>query len=84
MSYCRFSDGDVYLLPYVNGGILCCACWLNDRDNNIFYSRKEVIAHLDKHREAGFEVPEYAYDRLRKEIKELGDKVEAIDYEEDW
>ena len=28
MSYCRFSDGDVYMYADVGGGITCCACRL--------------------------------------------------------
>ena len=28
MSYCRFSDGDVYMFDHVYGGIECCACRL--------------------------------------------------------
>jgi len=28
-------------------------------------SSEEVIAHMDKHRDAGHKVPEYAYERMR-------------------
>lgn len=30
MSYCRFSEGDVYMYPNVSGGIVCCACRLSE------------------------------------------------------
>jgi len=36
MSYCRFSDGDVYLYPDVNGYICCCSCRLAPMVNTIF------------------------------------------------
>lgn len=28
MSYCRFSEADVYIYDDVHYGIICCACWL--------------------------------------------------------
>lgn len=31
MSYCRFSDGDVYMFNHVNGFIKCCACRLTKK-----------------------------------------------------
>ena len=49
-----------------------------DRDPS-FYSRTKAIEHLNKHIEAGDIVPEYALERLQKEIEEIGDFY----YEED-
>ena len=36
MSYCRFSDGDVYMYASIYGGIECCACRLAPMVNTIF------------------------------------------------
>lgn len=51
------------------GGIVCtCA---NDR--YIFNKRSFLIEHLKKHLDNGDKVPERVFQRLEKEIKELGD-----------
>jgi len=36
MSYCRFSDGDVYMYPSTRGGIECCSCRLADKVPTVF------------------------------------------------
>jgi len=36
MSYCRFSDGDVYLYAHVGGGFECCACSIAEPIKSIF------------------------------------------------
>ena len=36
MSYCRFSEGDIYLYESVDGGITCCACRLAALVRTIF------------------------------------------------
>jgi len=110
MSYCRFSDGDVYMYPSTNGGIECCACRLADKvpsiftpgvidesdfrwdllvaggdlvctkcedgcedcmmyDNVNFDNYQDAINHLYKHREAGDEVPDYAFEYLKEDMK---------------
>jgi hypothetical protein len=109
MSYCRFSEGDVYLFPISSGGIECCTCRLTPRNvetiftkgidegnpsfsfwgkitpcekcggkgcsgcmmnNDVhFDTHAEAIAHLEEHRAAGHVVPEYAFERLRQEMK---------------
>ena len=49
MSYCRFSDGDVYMFEHVGGGIECCGCRLVE-DRYVFprFSlRSQAIAHLE-------------------------------------
>jgi hypothetical protein len=35
MSYCRFSEGDVYLFP-TDEGIVCCACLLAPKGLSLF------------------------------------------------
>lgn len=36
MSYCRFSDGDVYMYPNIYGGIECCSCTLAEKIKTVF------------------------------------------------
>jgi hypothetical protein len=36
-------------------------------------SRTEMIEHLRRHREAGDRVPDYAFEKLEKDIREHGD-----------
>lgn len=47
-------------------------------------SYEEALEHLEKHRESGDNVPEYAFERLRKDMEE-GRSLEPMidDYEED-
>ena len=77
MSYCRFSDGDVFMYPSLKTGkIVCCACRLNRKDNwgqhpdTVLSGKKEAIAHLKEHIYAGHKVPKYATDRLKEEMRE--------------
>lgn len=77
MSYCRFSDGDVYMYSSFSiGKIVCCACRLNKKDrrggwqtDTILNSSKEALNHLKEHIYAGHKVPKYAADRLKEEIE---------------
>ena len=84
MSYCRFSDGDVYMYDSVKGGLHCCACRLGDETlevpwdwgpDVVFHSRLDAHEHLMEHKEAGHSVPQYAFDMLVEEIAEWGDEV---------
>lgn len=83
MSYCRFSDGDVYMFEHVSGGIECCGCLLQKGPEDLFgailnfATRSQALAHLEEHRRAGHDVPEYAIARLREELAALGDEVRA-------
>jgi len=81
MSYCRFSDGDVYLYPSVIGGWTCCACRLNPVDESGAYNLSpdtrmltagEVRAHLQAHIDADHDVPDYATEKIDTEIAERG------------
>lgn len=105
MSYCRFSEGDVYMYHHVGGHIECCACSLADlvAGSSKFFDKlsgadkkpdykgpttfkmhgstklatyQEALDHLQKHRDAGHSVPEYAFEALRKDV-ESGGKPEA-------
>lgn len=61
MSYARFSDGDVYVFPHVDGYVQCCGCILGDKWD--FHSPDEVVAHMHEHAEAGHLVHEHLLDR---------------------
>ena len=80
MSYCRFSDGDVYMYPTING-IECCVCKLTKKkhyekngikikmhSNVLFDTNAQAIAHLEEHIKAGHSVPKYAIERLQEEL----------------
>lgn len=74
MSYCRFSDGDVYLYPTTGGLIQCCSCRLTPKDkgwhdNVNFYSPEDALKHLVDHKNAGHDVPDDAIDRLKEECE---------------
>ncbi len=92
MSYCRFSDktykpypkeipgliipkSDVYVFEDVYGGIRCCGCRL-DNEATRFDTYSEMIAHLEKHIEAGHTVPDHVIPALKEVIAERGDEVD--------
>jgi hypothetical protein len=77
VSYCRFSSGDVYVFLSCTGVLECCACWLNEREDDelfpaSFYAltTEKMIKHLWKHLDAGHEIPGYTFDGLRRDYKE--------------
>jgi len=67
MSYCRFSDGDVYMYPSGKGIIECCACRLPGGDFRLFSTKQDALDHLMWHKRAGHKVPQHAIDRLKRE-----------------
>lgn len=78
MSYCR-KDGlssDVYVIPTGDGkGVMgweCLSCNLAPEGKRWYfcYTRQEILKHLEQHRISGDRVPEYATDRLKREILE--------------
>ncbi len=81
MSYCRLSDpgSDLYVYDCVDGYLICAGCdfagkgWAGSFTTT---SRGEMVEHMLEHRKAGHGVPEYALERLREEIAELGDDVD--------
>ena len=74
MSYSRFSHADVDVYMDVNGSLACCGCLLTDDPETsggwYYNSTDEMIAHLDKHRAAGHDVPDYLDDALREDDEE--------------
>lgn len=75
MSYCRFSEGDVYMYSHIYGYIDCCGCSLAGKTTTKFNSRMDAINHLQLHIMNGDKVPERAIKRLEEEIKEVGDAI---------
>ena len=68
MSYARFtSDSDVYVFEHVEGGYECCGCIL---DMSSFRCKTilEMLCHLEYHKNAGHEVPDYCIDQLKSEL----------------
>lgn len=53
------------------GGEGCDHCMMNG--NTRLETRTECLEHLQKHRDAGDEVPEYAFEALREELAEEGE-----------
>jgi hypothetical protein len=43
-----------------------------------FNTRSEALEHLQAHRDAGHKVPEYAFERLRKELEEEGETIPVM------
>lgn len=75
MAYCRFSEGDVYLIGIAPGPDTraweCIECCLtDDKANEYFESPLDVLKHLKAHRKAGNEVPPPAMDRVRSDVCE--------------
>lgn len=72
MSYCRFSESDIYLFESTNGGFECCACSLTTEvlESAIIETRIEAIFHVWAHRAAGDYVPEKVDFKLFEEIRD--------------
>ena len=72
MSYCRWSEGNVYMFPSGNSIIcMCCSLMLGDgfdREDVILNTVQEALEHLQQHRDAGHDVPDCAFERLRAEM----------------
>ena len=69
MSYARFSrDSAVYVFAHVGGYLECCGCSLGDKWD--FHSTAEMLAHLEAHKAAGHEVPEYCIEGLKVDAEE--------------
>ena len=77
MSYARFAEeSDVYVYASARGGIECQRCRFihqtettadSPRNNAVMVDEDEMIAHLEKHRRAGQQVPESALEGLRRD-----------------
>jgi hypothetical protein len=71
MSFCRFSEGDVYLVP-TEEGIVCYGCALYESEPNVFTSIDGAVEHLLKHCVAGHKAPYTdVIERLRNTTMEM-------------
>lgn len=72
MSYARFGkDSDIYLFHSVYDRYECCGCLLRIGDlEPRLTTLEQVLEHLHAHRAAGHDVPEYTFDRVRRELAE--------------
>ena len=65
MAYARWNgESDVYFFEAFDGTFKCMAC------AHGLMGRRHAIAHLQEHRDKGDRVPQYAFDRLREEMRE--------------
>jgi hypothetical protein len=93
MSYCRLSNGQVYLYGNVNGMFCCCGCFLligtyphrrdalrfSQEDSVWLPTRSAAILHLRHHRLYGHKFPARAEKRLIQELKEEGEFMTGLD-----
>ena len=89
MSYCRFSEGDVYLIAHSDGLWSCYLCKLRSKRWIVTLNTLgEVQDHLQAHRDAGHKVPDRAFAIVEREIALYGGDyvnphyVEGQSYEE--
>lgn len=80
MSYCRFSDSDIYLFHDDSGHIRCCGCsavggMFSSEPDPVFVTRTDAIEHINKHINDGDNVPSYAVATLNEEINAVGNFV---------
>lgn len=73
MSYCRFSEGDVYL--YHDGSrYCCCSCGLNKllpsgfHESTYLDTPQDTYEHMLKHKTAGHDFPESVLEELKEEM----------------
>jgi hypothetical protein len=71
MAVCRFSDdSDVYVFYSTQGGLECCGCRFLDRADHAVggyfnaATERDMLEHLQRHKDAGHKVPAEAFDRL--------------------
>jgi hypothetical protein len=60
----------------IEGLIECVGCTLGEGAIVLFLKRSDAIEHLNKHSRGGDKVPWYAIERLKKELREEGDKID--------
>jgi len=64
MAFARFGDdSNVYVYYHVGGFFDCCGCWM---PGSQFKTKEEIIAHLQKHIEAGDKVPDYTIEEIEE------------------
>lgn len=66
MAYSRFTNSDIYIYSHIDGYIECCACWLNESQdeyslflNNVQIDNDMDLArHLKAHAKLGHDMPD--------------------------
>lgn len=86
MSYCRFSEGDVYLYRSHYHGIVCYACELCPMEDDSLADKndmsvEEAIEHLKEHVILGHVVPEESFILLRKELEVIKEDKKKKDFD---
>lgn len=75
MSYARWgADSDVYVFVSVYGGIECCGCKMGD-GSPIFDTSREILDHLEEHRNKQHLVPDYLIDSLIADYPNLDEMI---------
>jgi hypothetical protein len=79
VSYCRFSEGsDLYLFDATLEGrhvICCCGCDLPDGE---YLELEAVVAHVERHRANGDQVPEEVLDLLAETARLAARGVDSV------
>jgi hypothetical protein len=65
MAYTRFYDSDLYIYPHVAGYIECCACILNEPQDEYslfsaslaIYNDEDLAEHINLHLSVGHNMP---------------------------
>lgn len=68
MSYCRFSEADVYVFMHTHKFLECCGCSLGDQWD--FHSTADMVAHLREHIAAGHDVPAWVIPQIEADDAE--------------
>jgi len=75
MSYSRFApDSDVYVFMGTGDKLHCCRCGLDPAGLSMEFiadDHREMLDHLERHKEAGHRVPDAAIAELEEEVREL-------------
>ena len=72
MAYSRFYDSDIYIYPHVAGYIECCACILNEPQDEYslfsaslaIYNDEDLAEHIDLHASVGHNMPNMLYEQI--------------------
>lgn len=88
MAYARFIENDVYVYLDVSGYFTCCACALNEVEEDqifpasrSFYTTDDLIEHLREHQKKGDHVQDYVFERLLDEKEENDEWIKNYDAE---
>ena len=74
MSYCRFSECDVYMYFHYQGFITCRGCCLGYGEHPKFFNYQDAIDHIKEHIKDGDKVAKRAIPALVQEMEDQGNK----------